>query len=145
MGAIELTALLWREREALEAVVERQRELADALRGSDPRRIDDALVAREEAIGRLRPVVLMRDIEIVALADEWGAVTGLTIVTLPRFAPPGPWGGIFADHLRALADLATHAVDSGREIDGLLGSHAAPEALRLPVAPEDYSAEDYGE
>lgn len=139
MGAIELTALLWREREALAAVLKRQQELADALRGSDPRRIDDALLGREEALGGLRPVVLMRDIEIVALADEWGAVTGLTLATLPRFAPSGPWGGIFADHLRALRDLAARAVQDGREIDALLASRGAPEALRLPVSPEDYT------
>ncbi|MFD3445143.1 flagellar protein FlgN [Microbacteriaceae bacterium 4G12] len=139
MGAIELTALLWREREALEAVLERQRELADALRGSDRHRIDGALAAREDALGRLRPVVLSRDIEIVALADEWGVLSGLTLAILPRYAPPGPWGEIFTDHLRALTDLATRAVERGREIDALLRSRGAPEGLRLPVTLEDYT------
>ncbi|WP_108252819.1 flagellar biosynthesis protein FlgN [Planctomonas deserti] len=142
MGAIELTALLWREREALEVVLERQHELADALRGSDRRRIDAALAAREGALGRLRPVVLSRDIEIVALADEWVVLPGLTLATLPRYAPPGPWGEIFTDHLRALSDLATRAVERGREIDALLrsrGTAGMGEGLRLPVSPEDYT------
>jgi hypothetical protein len=139
VGAIELTALLWREREAVQAVLERQQEFLEALRVSDRGSVARAETALEDVVDRLRPVVLLRDIEVAAVADEWGVLTELSLATLPRFAPPGPWGGIFADHLKALRDLATRSVALGREIDDQLASRAIPAGVRLPVRPESYS------
>jgi len=139
VGAIELTALLWREREALQTAVERQQQLLEALRESDGGAVDDSLAALARALDELRPVILERDIEITALADDWGVLTELTVALLPRFAPPGPWSRIFADHLDALTDLATRAVATGRTVDELLLRRGVTEGMRLPVSRSMYT------
>jgi hypothetical protein len=138
VGAIDLTALLWREREAMRAVLERLQELATALEAPDRGRVDTALSAFEDARDRLRPIVLARDIEVAAVEVEWRAPVGLTLADLPRYAPPGPWGEILADHLAALRALAAVIAGQRREVDRLLASRGMPGKVRLPVSPEDY-------
>jgi hypothetical protein len=164
VGAIELTAILWREREAVQAVLERQQELVEALRAAVPgagdrgaahretgdrgsaerawtdrASVERALAALGDVLDRLRPVVLTRDIEVSAVADEWGAPPGLALGGLPGSAPPGPWGGIFADHLRELSALAERSVALRRETHELLASLALDIEVRVPVSPETYA------
>jgi hypothetical protein len=149
VGAIDLTATLWREREALQAVLERQQELAQGLRADrpggaglgepDPGALGRALDALEDAVDRLRPIVLLRDVEVVAAAEEWGAPAGLGLGELPRYAPAGPWGEIVTDHLRALRDLAERSIGVGREVAGLLAARDLPRAPRVPVSPASYA------
>ncbi len=147
--AIELTALLWREREALQAVVDRQQELAETIGAAhpDPGRtgppeaagdVGRAADALEDAIGRLRPIVLMRDIEVAAVAEEWDAPAGVILAELPHFAPPGPWGDILADHLRALRNVARRCADAAREIEGLLQERGISRVPGLPGSAADY-------
>jgi hypothetical protein len=139
VGAIELTALLWREREAVQAVLERQQELAQVLCAPDGGRVDRAVSALQDVLDRLRPVVLLRDIEVAAVAEEWGVSEGLTVAALPRFAPPGPWGGIFSGHLDALRQLAERVVEQGRVIDAGLPAAGVGPAARLPISPDVYT------
>jgi hypothetical protein len=134
VGAIELTAMLWREREALQAVLERQQDLVSALRAADPGGIDRAVSALEDVLDRLRPVILMRDIEVAAVAEEWGAEPGLSLARLPKVEPPGPWGEIFSAHLDALRHLAVRAVEQQARIDAGFPPAEAGRVPGLPVA-----------
>jgi hypothetical protein len=83
MGVNELSALLWRERAALEALLEAPESAVEAARAE------------------MQAIVLLRDIEVATVGEEWG-VNDADHAALCVHAPPGPWGWILTEHLTAL-------------------------------------------
>lgn len=107
MGANELSALLWRERELLELLVFKLEEEQLLLQGGKSRWLQHATREVEQVLNRVREAGLSRSVEVAALAPQWGTAEDATLRELAANAPAGPWGEIFAAHLKAMGDLTT--------------------------------------
>ncbi|NKX53601.1 flagellar protein FlgN [Arthrobacter mobilis] len=106
MGAHELSAMLWRERELLELLVFKLEEEQLLLTAGKSRWLQHATREVEQVLERVRGAGLARAVEVAALAAEWGTAENATLRELAAQAPAGPWGEIFNGHLRALTELA---------------------------------------
>ena len=105
MGANELSALLWRERELLEFLVFKLEEEQLLLTAGKSRWLQHATREVEQVVDRLRTAGLGRSVEVAALAKQWGTDEDATLRELVTHAPAGPWSEIFSAHLLAMTDL----------------------------------------
>jgi flagellar biosynthesis/type III secretory pathway chaperone len=105
VGAQELSALLWRERELLELLTFKLEEEQLLLTSGRTRWVQHATREVEQVMGGLRITGLARSVEVAEVAAEWGTGEGATLRELVAHAPVGPWSEIFGGHLRALTDL----------------------------------------
>ncbi|TQL46602.1 FlgN protein [Homoserinimonas aerilata] len=105
MGANEVSAILWRERELLELLLFKLEEEQLLLTAGKARWLSHATREVEQVLERLRDSGLNRAIEVAALAEEWGAGSDASLRELVTHAPEGPWGEIFDNHLRAMTEL----------------------------------------
>jgi len=105
MGANELSALLWRERELLEFLVFKLEEEQLLLTAGKSRWLQHATREVEQVVDRLRTAGLGRSVEVAALAKQWGTDEDATLRELVAHAPAGPWSEIFSAHLQAMTDL----------------------------------------
>lgn len=105
MGANELSALLWRERELLELLVFKLEEEQLLLTAGRSRWIEHATREVEQVLGRLRTAGLARSVEVASLAREWGTEEDAPLRDIVAYAPAGPWAEIFTAHLRAMTEL----------------------------------------
>jgi hypothetical protein len=137
MGTIELTALLWQERASVERLVEAQSAVQRALDADDVQAVLAGISRVQSELDDLRPVLLSRDIEVAAVADEWSA-GDVPLAELAAHAPAGPWGEIVADHLVALQDLTERAVEQRRDVERRAAALGVTSAYRLPSALEEH-------
>lgn len=105
MGANELSALIWRERELLELLVFKLEVEQLLLTTGKTRWLHLATTEIEQVLGSLREVGLARGVEVASVAAIWGTSEDATLRQLVDRAPAGPWSGIFANHLAALTQL----------------------------------------
>lgn len=105
MGANELSALIWRERELLELVVFKLEVEQLLLTTGKTKWLHTATTEIEQVVESLREVGLARSVEVAAVAREWGASEDVTLRHLIENAPAGPWAEIFTDHLNGLTQL----------------------------------------
>ncbi|QYF74650.1 flagellar protein FlgN [Cryobacterium sp. PAMC25264] len=105
MGANELSALLWRERELLELLVFKLDEEQLLLSAGRSRWVQHATREVEQVLELVREAGLGRSVEVAAVAVEWGTPQDATLRELVEQAPPGPWSDIFSAHLAAMTDL----------------------------------------
>ena len=103
MGANELSALLWQERELLDLLIFKLTEEQLLLTAGRTRWLQHATSEVEQVVRRLRASGLSRAINVAALAEEWNLGTDEpSLNDLADAAPPGPWGDIFRAHLEAM-------------------------------------------
>ncbi|NJC21206.1 transposase [Arthrobacter pigmenti] len=105
MGAHELSALLWQERELLELLVFKLEEEQLLLTAGRTRWLQHATREVEQVLERLRSAGLARTVEVSALAKEWGTSEDATLRELTTHAANGPWDEILASHLKAMTEL----------------------------------------
>ncbi|WP_022883831.1 flagellar protein FlgN [Glaciibacter superstes] len=105
MGANELSALLWRERELLDLLTFKLEEEQLLLTAGKTRWLQHATREVEQVMVLLREAGLGRTVEVAALATEWGTDQDATLRELVAHAPDGPWGEIFDAHLDAMTNL----------------------------------------
>jgi flagellar biosynthesis/type III secretory pathway chaperone len=105
MGANELSALLWRERELLELLTFKLEEEQLLLTAGRTRWIDHATREVEQVLDRLRSAGLDRSVEVSSVAQEWGTDEEAPLREIIAAAPAGPWGEIFTAHLAAMTEL----------------------------------------
>ncbi|MCU1425628.1 MAG: flagellar biosynthesis protein FlgN [Microbacteriaceae bacterium] len=105
MGAHELSAALWRERELLELLVFKLTEEQLLLTSGKARWLQYATQEVEQVMQRLRSAGLARSVEVTTLAEEWGAAAEVTLRELTAHATDDTWRDILASHLAAMADL----------------------------------------
>lgn len=110
MGANELTALLWRERELLDLLIFKLTEEQLLLSGGQTRWLGHATSEVEAAMKLLRTAGLARDVEISAVAKGWGLDGEPTLLELAA-AAPAPWGEILTSHHAAMSGQATQIKD----------------------------------
>ena len=106
MGANELSASLWRERnlfEILEYKLEVEHLLLAAGNSKWIGRVTDEI---DDVVGALRKLNLIRDLEIERLADEWDISGRASLREIVQAAPDAVWADIFGAHLGALLELA---------------------------------------
>jgi hypothetical protein len=136
MGTIELTALLWQERTAVERLVEAQAAVQRELDAGDVQAVFAGISRVQEMLDELRPVLLLRDIEVSVVADEWAA-GDVPLAGLAEKAPAGPWGDILTDHLVALRTMSAQAVGHRRDVERRAAAIGVTSAYRLPSALEE--------
>lgn len=102
MGANELSASLWRERELLDLLAFKLEEEQFLLTTGKSRWLQYATREVEQVMEKLRSAELSRAVEAATVASEWGADENVTLRELVAKAPAGPWAEIFSEHLQAL-------------------------------------------
>ena len=103
MGANELSALLWHERELLDLLIFKLTEEQLLLTAGHTRWLQHATSEVEQVVRRLRASGLSRAVDVAALAKEWNLATDEpSLNDLADAAPPGPWGDILRAHLEAM-------------------------------------------
>jgi flagellar biosynthesis/type III secretory pathway chaperone len=104
MGANELSALLWHERELLDLLIFKIEEEQLLLTAGKSRWLRHATSEVEQVVSRLRASGLSRALGVSALAEEWGVDGNEPSLTeLANAAPKdGPWGDILRAHLEAM-------------------------------------------
>lgn len=108
MGANELSAMLWRERELLDLLTFKLVEEQLLLTAGRSQWLQHATREVEHVVGQLRNAGLARAVEASALAVEWGLSPDATLRELVTGAPAGTWRELLAAHLEALnAQTAT--------------------------------------
>lgn len=105
MGAHELSALLWRERELLDLLMFKLEEEQLLLAAGKTRWIPFATREVEQILERLREAGVERAIEVSAVAEEWGVEEEATLREIIAAAPTEAWRENFGGHLRALTEL----------------------------------------
>jgi flagellar biosynthesis/type III secretory pathway chaperone len=105
VGANELSALLWREREMLELLSFKLEEEQLLLTAGRSRWVQHATREVEQVLQRLRSTGLARSVEAASLAREWGVDEDAPLRELVAHAPAGPWSDIFSGHLQAITQL----------------------------------------
>lgn len=106
MGANEVSATLWRERELLELLLFKLEEEQLLLTTGKTRWLPHATREVEQVLERLRALGLTRTVEVAELGEQWGTAPDTTLRDLVAAAPAdGPWAEIFANHLTALGEL----------------------------------------
>ena len=107
MGAHELSALLWREREMLELLMFKLEEEQLLLSAGRTRWLPFATREVEQVLGRLRQSALERSLEVSAVAAEWGTSEDATLKEIITHAPSDAWKETFQAHLQALNELSS--------------------------------------
>jgi hypothetical protein len=104
MGASELSALLWQERELLDLLEYRLEVQRALLTVGESRWAQRAADEIEATTAQLRRLNIARDIEVQAVADEWqfDAVNPSLRELIAVASADGPWPEIFTAHLRAM-------------------------------------------
>ena len=124
MGANELSALLWRERELLELLVFKLDEEQLLLTNGKTRWLQQGTREVEQVLGHVRDAGLARSVEVAAVALDWGTAEDATLRELVTHAPVGPWSEIMAAHLKGMGELTTQIKELRDANEQLLRSAA---------------------
>jgi hypothetical protein len=111
VGANELSAALWRERELLDLLVFKLEEEQLLLAAGKTRWLQFATREVEQVMDRLRAASLARTVEVSSVAKEWGTDENATLRELVEHAPEGAWAELFAAHLTAMSELTSQIAD----------------------------------
>ena len=106
MGAHELSALLWREREMLELLTFKLEEEQLLLSAGRTRWLPFATREVEQVLERLRQSAFERSIEVSEVSQQWGTSEDATLKEIIANAPSEAWKETFSSHLAALNELA---------------------------------------
>jgi hypothetical protein len=106
MGANELSALLWRERELLDLLTFKLTEEQLLLTGGHARWLGHATAEVESTVKRLREAGLARTVHASIVALEWGIASDASLGEIAAAAPAGPWGELLRSHMTAMATQA---------------------------------------
>lgn len=106
MGAQELSATIWHQRQMLELLLFKLTEEQLLLTSGRTAWLSKATREVEQVVTRLYEVELLRDVQAAQVAAEWGAEESATLRDLIPHAP-APWDEVLAAHLEALTQLTT--------------------------------------
>ncbi|WP_159802688.1 putative bifunctional diguanylate cyclase/phosphodiesterase [Arthrobacter zhaoguopingii] len=117
MGITELTVTLWQERRVLEELLAATGQALAPPRDSaqGPAEAPRAESDLRKELGLIR---LARDVEMAAVAQEWGLGPATGLAGLAAGAPTDSWGWILDSHHQALTDLEVR-LSAGRAAEAL--------------------------
>ena len=107
MGANELSAQLWRQRELLELLLFKYEEERLLLAAGKTRWIPQATREIEKVVERLKEASLSLSVALVDVAKVWQLPDGALLRDVVNAAPELMWRDIFNEHLNALIGLIT--------------------------------------
>lgn len=130
MALSEVSNILWRERQLLELLVFKLEEEQLVLAAGRTRWLAHATREVENVLAEIRRVELERAMHVADAGRELGLSGAPTLRELASLTSP-PWDGIFAEHRRALLELAQEIDAITKSNRDLLqrGHQAAREAL----------------
>lgn len=105
MGAQELSAVLWRERELLDLLVFKLEVEQLLLMAGKSRWLHLVTQEVELVLDRVKTAEFERAVEVGAAAVEWGLAGEPNLRQLVERAPEGAWRDTFTAHLTALQKL----------------------------------------
>lgn len=105
MSLSEVSNILWRERQLLELLVFKLEEEQLVLAAGRNRWLPHATREVETVLGEIKRIELDRSVTLTGVAGELGFSEAPSLRELAATAP-APWDGIFAEHRRALMELA---------------------------------------
>jgi 1,4-alpha-glucan branching enzyme len=105
VGANDLSALLWRERELLDLLIFKLEEEQLLLTSGKTRWLHHATREVEQTLERVRSAGLAREVEAVAVATEWAADPDSGLRGLVS-AAPATWQEILGAHATAMTKQA---------------------------------------
>lgn len=130
MQLSEVSNILWRERQLLELLVFKLEEEQLVLASGRSRWLAHATREVETVLGEIKRVELDRAVHVQAAGSALGLGDSPSLRELCEVAPE-PWNTIFAEHRRALLELAQEIDGVARANRDLLtrGQQATREAL----------------
>ncbi len=133
MGITELTVTLWQERQVLEELLAATGQALAPPRDSAEGPAD-APRAESELRKELGLIRLARDVEVAAVAREWGLGPATGLAGLAAGAPTDSWRWILDSHNQALTDLEVR-LHAGRAADPPRTTPPADPAREEPPRP----------
>src|SRR5438270_4509660 len=100
MSLVELSSILWRERDMLELLLFKLEEEQLVLTAGRTRWLSHATREVEMVLEEIKRAELARSIEVDAVAAELGLEPGASLRRLADGAP-APWKGLLEQHRRA--------------------------------------------
>jgi hypothetical protein len=142
VGANELSAQLWRQRELLELLLFKYEEERLLLAAGKTRWIPQATREIEKVVERLKEASLSLSVALVDVAKVWQLPDGALLRDVVNAAPELMWRDIFNEHLNALIGLITEirGIRSGNVHLVRSALDQARGTIGDPVAPVTYSA-----
>jgi len=139
MGANELSAALWRQRELLDLLLFKYDTEHLLLAAGKSRWIPRATHEVEAVIEQLQTASLRTSVAMVDVADEWGVEADAKLRAVIDAAPTPVWKGIFTTHLEALAALSNDIKAVRSQNDTLLRQalRSTQEMLNAIGSPTD--------
>lgn len=130
-GYSAVSAVLWREREALQHVQFKLVQQQLILQSGHTRMLDAATGELESALDQLRCTEVLRAIESEVVAAELGVDELPTLAELAAGAPE-PWASVLAEHRTALRELTDEVEATTRTNRELLtaGASAVRDSLQ---------------
>ncbi|TDE94742.1 flagellar protein FlgN [Occultella glacieicola] len=110
MGAQELSAAIWHQRNLLELLLFKLTEEQLLLTAGRTDWLANATREVEQVVERLYESGLARDVEAAGVAGRWGAADGASLRELIQHAP-SPWDEVLTEHLTALTSLTARIRD----------------------------------
>ncbi len=130
MALSDVSNILWRERQLLELLVFKLEEEQLVLAAGRSRWLAFATREVENVLGEIKRIELERAVLVADAGRELGLSGSPTLRELGGLTP-APWDGIFAEHRRALLNLAQEIDSITKSNRDLLqrGHQAAREAI----------------
>ncbi|MCR2813970.1 flagellar protein FlgN [Microbacterium sp. zg.Y1090] len=132
---------LWQERELLELLIFKLEEQRLLLEAGSMRWIHFASREVEQVLERLRVSGIGRDVEVAAVAREWGVPEVTTLSGLVSAAPTDAWREVFAEHRVALTACMSEIAQLKDSNEGYL--RAAARAVDETLASLAASTGEY--
>ncbi len=120
MGANELSAALWRQRELLDLLHYKYETEHLLLAAGKSRWIPRATLEVEAVIEQLQTASLRTSVMMVDVATEWGVTADANLRSVVEAAPSPVWKDIFAAHLEALTAATANIKQLRSQNDTLL-------------------------
>lgn len=144
MGANELSAALWRQRELLNLLLFKYDEQHLLLAAGKSKWVPNAVREIEVVVEQVQTAGLRIAVVTVDVAREWGISEEAKLRDIVEAAPTPVWRDLFSKHLEALREL-TAAIRQVRDKNDQLVRHAlrsTQEMLNALATPADtYTAD----
>ncbi|WIB65565.1 flagellar protein FlgN [Curtobacterium sp. MCBD17_040] len=146
MGANELSAALWRQREVLDLLLFKYEEEHLLLAAGKSRWIPQATREIETVVDQLRTAALRTSLAMATVGEEWGFPEDGKLGDVVTAAPTEAWKDIFGKHRDALKEQTHHIRQLRDTNDQLLRQalRSTQEMLSALSTPADTYTADGG-
>jgi hypothetical protein len=141
MSLVELSSILWRERDMLELLLFKLEEEQLVLASGRTRWLAHATREVELVLEQIRLTEVLRAAEVAVVGTDLGVGTDPSLSELAN-AAPAPWSELFGQHRKAFLELTTEINALAEANQELLS--AGHRAVRETIMIVSDSAQTYG-